>query len=158
MPLGSGNHPGGGIRLSESSPLPLAWRLRAVVGMAVIPPLVSLISFSRLGARLDRPADSPLAPAPFDDEQFAAWVDRSLRRLPGPWRHTCLKRSAVLFYLLRHAGRPVQLCIGVRRDDEGRLTAHAWLTREGQPYLEHTSESMLHRVIARLPDDVPRAG
>lgn len=140
------------------SPPPLAWRLRAALGIAVIPPLVSLVSFSRLGARLDRPAGAALEPATFDDEAMAAWVDGVMRRLPGPWRHTCLKRSAVLFYLLRRAGRPVELCIGVRRDNDGDLAAHAWLTRDGNAYLEHTSESMLHRVIARLPNDVARAG
>ena len=137
---------------------PLAWRLRAALGIAVIPPLVSLVSFSRLGARLDRPGDGGTDPASFDDEVMAAWVDDVMRRLPGPWRHTCLKRSAVLFYLLRRAGRAVELCIGVRRDSDGKLAAHAWLTRDGNAYLEHTSESMLHRVIARLPNDVARAG
>ncbi len=142
----------------SAPPPPLAWRLRAALGMAVIPPLVSMMSFSRLGVRLDRPAGAAVEPAVFDDEALAAWVDGTMRRLPGPWRHTCLKRSAVLYYLLRRAGRPVELCIGVRRDSDGNLTAHAWLTREGQAYLEHTSESMLHRVIARLPNDVARAG
>jgi hypothetical protein len=141
-----------------SSPPPLAWRLRAGLGIAVIPPLVSLVSFSRLGAWLDRPAGAAIEPVAFDDEVIAAWVDGVMRRLPSPWRHTCLKRSAVLFYLLRRAGRPVELCIGVRRDNDGKLTAHAWLTRDGHAYLERTSESMLHRVIARLPNDVARAG
>jgi len=142
----------------NGSPPPLGWRLRAALGIAVIPPLVSLVSFSRLGARLDRPVGAARDPAGFDDEAMAAWVDSVMRRLPRPWRHTCLKRSAVLFYLLRRAGRAVELCIGVRRDAEGKLVAHAWLTRDGAAYLEHSSESMLHRVIARLPNDVARAG
>jgi len=140
------------------SPPPLGWRLRAALGIAVIPPMVSLVSFSRLGARLDRPSGSAAEPAGFNDEAMAAWVDGVMRRLPGPWRHTCLKRSAVLFYLLRRAGRAVELCIGVRRDIDGRLAAHAWLTRDGSPYLEHTTESMHHTVIARLPNNVARAG
>ena len=71
-----------------------------------------------------------------DDSALSAYVGRILRRLPPPWRYTCLRRSVVLYHLLRRAGRDVSLSIGVRKSGAGALQAHAWLVRDGAPYLE----------------------
>jgi hypothetical protein len=134
--------------------LPLLWRVRATASAVVIPPLVSYGSFARLAARLGRHPARPVA-TPVDDAALASWVDRILRRLGGPWRYTCLRRSAVLYHLLRRAGRPVELWLGVRRDHTGALGAHAWLVKEGKPYLEpEPSRPASHTVIARFPDSV----
>jgi hypothetical protein len=132
--------------------LPLGWRLRATAAVMVVPPLVYLVSFSRLAAWLGgRRTGSP--DGAFDDASLARWVDRLLRHLPGPWHRTCLKRSAVLYHLLRRAGRPVELWIGVNRDREAALGAHAWLVRAGEPYLEsHPEHALSHTVIARFPE------
>ena len=140
------------MRSSLPLPLPVTWRLRAAVAAAVIPPLLSLTSFARLAARLGRaPRRAPAGAGP-DDASLARWVDGLLRRLPRPWRRTCLKRVAVLYHLLRRAGRPVEMWIGVRRDPAGALVAHAWLMRDGAPYLESASDPVpLHAVIARFP-------
>jgi Transglutaminase-like superfamily len=133
-----------------TSGLPLGWRLRATAAVAFVPPLVYLMSFSRLAAWLGRGGRS--APA-LDDASLARWVDRLLRHLPGPWHRTCLKRAAVLFLLLRRAGRPVELWIGVRKTAATPLGAHAWLVREGKPYLEsHPEHAGRHTVIARFPE------
>jgi hypothetical protein len=90
---------------------------------------------------------------PFEDAALASWVDGVLRRLPWPWRYTCLKRAAVLYHLLRRAGRPLQLVIGVRRGPDGKLGAHAWLVRDQRVYLESEPEApTAHTVIAVFPD------
>jgi len=135
--------------------LPLGWRLRATALVVLVPILVHIVSFSRLaswlGGRHPGPPDGAL-----DDASLARWVDRLLRRLPGPWRRTCLKRSAVLYHLLRRAGRPVELWIGVNRNGvrgTEAVGAHAWLVRAGQPYLEsHPEHALSHTVIARFPE------
>jgi len=134
--------------------LPLGWRLRAAALVLLVPPLVYFVSFARLAAWLEghgRPAPD----GALDDATLARWVDRLLRRLPGPWHRTCLKRSAVLYHLLRRAGRPVELCIGVHRKSEpgkGTIAAHAWLVQGGEPYLEpHPEHALSHVVIARFP-------
>ena len=89
-----------------------------------------------------------------DDSALAEWVSRVLYRLPPPWRHTCLKRASVLYHLLRKAGRPVELVIGVKHDAEGAVTAHAWLVRDGEPYLENDPEHPSRfEEIARFPED-----
>lgn len=134
--------------------LPLGWRLRAAALVLLVPPLVYLVSFARLVKWLEG-AGQPAPDAALDDASLARWVDRLLRRLPGPWHRTCLKRAAVLYHLLRRAGRPVELCIGVNRKSEpgkGDIAAHAWLMRAGEPYLEaHPEHALSHVVIARFP-------
>ena len=135
--------------------LSLGWRLRAAALVVMVPPLVYLMSFARLVTWLGGPAHAH-PDAALDDASLARWVDRLLRRLPGPWHRTCLKRSAVLYHLLRRAGRPVELCIGVDKQSEpgkGTIAAHAWLMRAGEPYLEaHPEHAMSHVVIARFPE------
>lgn len=141
-----------------SSSLPLALKGRALIAAAVIPPLLSIVSFGRLCAWLER-SRRPAMASSIDPAELAAWVDRLLYALPGPWRHTCLKRAAILYHLLRRAGLPVELCIGVRREPAGPLTAHAWLIREGAPYLERAaSPSETHTLIARFPERGHSAG
>jgi hypothetical protein len=135
--------------------LPLGWRLRAAALVLVIPPLVYIVSFARLATWHAGRTQSAPDPA-LDDSALARWVDRLLRNLPGPWHRTCLKRSAVLYRLLRRAGRPVELCIGVNRSSQpgkGVIAAHAWLVRAGEPYLEaHPEHALSHVVIARFPE------
>lgn len=129
--------------------LPPSLRFRALTAALWIPPLIELMSFQRLAVRLGRPHRSP----PIDDAALAAWVDGLLRRLPGPWRYTCLKRAAVLYHLLRSAGRPLQLVIGVRRAADGKLGAHAWLLCDRVLYLEPEPDApAAHTVIAVFPD------
>lgn len=132
-----------------SRDLSRAVRLRALLAAAVLPPLLSIVSLQRLALYLGRPHEGGRG---FDDSALAAWVDGLLYRLPGPWRRTCLKRAAVLYHLLRGAGRSVELRIGVRRDEAGSLAAHAWLTRSTEPYLEPEPEAPgRHSVIATFP-------
>jgi hypothetical protein len=134
--------------------LPVGLRLRAVAAALVIPPWLAVASFQRVASRLGRGRATTRSPVTVAQETaLAELVDAILHRLPGPWRHTCLKRAAVLFHLLRRAGRPVQLLIGVRRESDGRLQAHAWLARGGETYLEPNPEMPArHSVLATFPE------
>jgi len=131
--------------------LPLSWRLRATASALTLPPLLELVSLSRLARRWEQLGST--AQEALDDDHLAEWVSRVLWRLPWPWRHTCLRRGVVLFHLLRRAGRPVELHIGVQRDDESAVGAHAWLVLDGQPYLERDPEHPRRFTeIARFPE------
>lgn len=140
-----------------SNALPLAWRLRAVAAALVLPPALRLVSLARLMSLVAlQPAAALPAAAPLDDAALARWVNGLLRRLPGPWHLTCLSRSVVLYHLLRRAGRPVELCIGVFRPAGGSVGAHAWLVLHDVPYLEHEpARATALPVIARFPEPGP---
>jgi hypothetical protein len=134
----------------------MAWRVRALAACAVLPALVSAVSLERVAALAGPFRERPGRTGP-DDAALAAFVDRWLCRLPPPWRRTCLRRSVVLFHLLRRAGRPVVLHIGVRKDPGGALAAHAWLSQDGAPHLEaDPSRCAAFAEIARFPSaEVP---
>lgn len=135
------------------APLPLGWRLRAAATAFVVLPLIELVSFARIERTLD--ALGRLVPAPRVDHASAArWVDRLLSRLPRPWSFTCLRRATILFHLLRSAGAPMTLCIGVRRETDGSLHAHAWLLEDGVLALESSLSAErvpMFTEIARFP-------
>ena len=113
--------------------LPFAWRVRAGMTALAVPVLILIVPLNRLTRWLGRPSARATSPP---DEPAAEWVDQLLHRLPWPWKHTCLRRCAVLYHLLRRGGQPVQLVVGVRREEDGELAAHAWLTLDAIPYLE----------------------
>ena len=50
----------------------------------------------------------------------------------GPIRTTCLRRSLLLWWLLRRDGIETVLRVGVNRDG-GTLHAHAWVEHRGEP-------------------------
>jgi hypothetical protein len=52
---------------------------------------------------------------------------------------------------------PAELCIGVRRDPKGAVAAHAWLLRDGQPFLERDPVGLAaYQTIARFPEKQTR--
>lgn len=132
-----------------------AWRIRATLASAAFPPLVHLISLERISRWIER-REMPSAPdATVDDASLAEWVDRVLTFLPPPWRKTCLKRALVLHYLLHRAGRPADLVIGVRRDEQNTLAAHAWLAHQEKPYLETGSDHVAtYQVLTAFPSSL----
>jgi len=50
----------------------------------------------------------------------------------GPVRTSCLRRSLLTWWLLRHDGIETVLRVGINRDG-GTLRAHAWLEHRGIP-------------------------
>lgn len=130
-----------------------SWRIRATLAALALPPLIHVVSLDRLTRWIARSAPPPEPDATVDDESLAEWVDRVLRRLPPPWRKTCLRRALVLHYLVHRAGRPAELRIGVRRDDRNALAAHAWLVRDEKLYLESGTEHVAsYQVLTVFPN------
>ena len=134
----------------------LRWKGRTVIAALALPPLLSTVSLARLARWIGRrrPASGP-APSEAD---LAAWTETLLRRLPPPWRYTCLRRGIVLYYLLRKSGHDATLHIGVRRAGAGAFEAHAWLTRRGALLLEPpANQATQYRVLASFPEPDPAA-
>lgn len=83
---------------------------------------------------------------------IARYVDALLTRLPGPWRHTCLRRAVVLAALLRREGMRAEVVIGVKRDAIGAVEAHAWVRCNGlEPYLDQNPTTGFVPVDQGLP-------
>jgi hypothetical protein len=132
--------------------LTLRWRWRATLAALWFPPLVHVISLDRIARWISRAPRPALPDTGVDDPALADWVDRVLNRMPPPWRRTCLKRAVVLHYLVHRAGRPAELRIGVRRDDQAQLAAHAWLVRDGVPYLERGAQNIAsYQLLTAFP-------
>ncbi len=136
---------------------PRRWRFETGIAAVILPPLVHVMPLNRLVPWLSRARPEP-TPFPFDPAKAARWVDAVLRRLPWPWRGTCLKRSVVLYWLFHRVGIPVELQVGVKRTPTGTLEAHAWLVRDNRPYLEpgagngRGEAAADFTVIARFPE------
>jgi hypothetical protein len=108
------------------------WRLLVdAVGLAITLEIaLRVLPFNRLFAWFDRggrergPRASELI---FAECQRA--VDRVYRWMPLP--RTCLKRSLVLYRLLRRRGVAVHFRLGVRREGES-IGAHAWVEQDSE--------------------------
>ncbi|MEP7088324.1 MAG: lasso peptide biosynthesis B2 protein [Gemmatimonadota bacterium] len=112
----------------------LRTKLEIVSACVVVPCALELLSAKRSFAWLSRISAGGESVAP---SLLAFNVDRILHRAPWFWRHSCLRRAAVLTYLLRRGGHDASVVIGVRRSGEGALEAHAWLACDGHdPFLE----------------------
>ena len=68
-------------------------------------------------------------------ERVRAMVDAWIGVWPFRGRRSCLRRSLVLYRLLRAQGLDVGLELGVRRA-AGRLAGHSWIIWRGAPLFE----------------------
>lgn len=87
----------------------------------------------------------PAAPDPGTDARTAVVV-RGLVLAGHVYRPdgTCLRRSLALWAWLRRRGVDAQVEIGVRRDDDGALVGHAWVTYRGTPLYEADGIALQH--------------
>ena len=68
------------------------------------------------------------------------YTDRMLNMFPYHKKGNCLPRTCMLYRLALEYGFPVKFHCGVRKEDSG-LSGHAWLTMNGQTFLESTQQS-----------------
>lgn len=125
----------------------LRTKLEIVTACAAVPCALELFSAERSFAWLARVRASGERVKP---AQLAFHVDRLLHRGRWIWRHSCLRRAAVLALLLRRSGYDARVVIGVRRDRTGKLEAHAWLACDGvEPYLEPSDSIATFQPLSR---------
>ncbi|HXT47244.1 MAG TPA: lasso peptide biosynthesis B2 protein [Gemmatimonadaceae bacterium] len=125
----------------------LRTKLEIVAACAVVPGALELFSADRTFAWLARVPAGGEAVAP---SLLAFHVDRILHRGHGFWRHSCLRRAAVLALLLRRSGHDARVVIGVRRGDAGALEAHAWIACDGsEPFLEPADSISTFQPLSR---------
>ena len=120
------------LGLRDPRSLLLSARMGAwVVLISIVARLVPLPTMFRLAETRRRWPSSALLPA----EEIGRRIDRVFHAglvTDG----SCWKRAAVLRRYLQLDGIETDVVFGVRREDGGRLAGHAWLERDGEPFLE----------------------
>ena len=129
--------------------------------VTILPPLVKLLSVPRLMKVLtprDLKVYKNLDPETAK-EKVVKFTDYVLGRNFWIYKTKCLKRSLVLYHFLRKLGIDVQICFGVRynedipdREVEKKLEGHAWLLYNGNIFLERNIEvTKTYKVTYRFP-------
>jgi hypothetical protein len=93
-------------------------------------------------------------------DKIVKYTDYILNRNFWIYKSTCLKRSLVLYRLLRKSGIDVHVCFGVRykdnlhgRETGKKLEGHAWLLYDGEIFLEKkVEETKTYKVTYCFPE------
>lgn len=120
--------------------------LTALVLLAAIRAVLGLLSFQRvhsLLARLHTPPRRRTPPSPAEEIVWA--VEAAARYVP---RATCLVQALAARVLLRRAGHPAELHIGVAGGPAERFGAHAWLESGGHILLGGEGPSRYTRIVS----------
>ena len=89
--------------------------------------------------------------AQLNQDELARAIDLLLSADVLMFKPICWKRAAVLHrYLLRN-GLNTRIIFGVRNENGGKVTGHAWLEASGQPILESTPPDYV--VTYRFPSN-----
>lgn len=86
-----------------------------------------------LGKRLDPAVETPSSGASPVAAQDIGWAVQLMSR-HTPWESACLAQSIAGKFMLKRRGLGSLLALGLRKDEAGKLTAHAWL-RSGNEIL-----------------------
>ena len=106
--------------------------------------LVSVLARATSLPRAQRIASAGIRPrARADRDRTAAHLARTLDALLGldlfVFRRSCWKRAMVLHRFLALDGIESRINFGVQTLAGGRLQGHAWLERDGRPFLENAA-------------------
>lgn len=103
--------------------------LYAYAWLAVVRPALHALAYRRVLALIHWGVPAPQRG--YDERELASVakaLDMAARNNLG--RVTCLPRSLVLCRMLRRAGYPAEVCLGVHRQG-GAIEAHAWVQSAG---------------------------
>jgi transglutaminase superfamily protein len=89
---------------------------------------------------------------PTSEGQLATAVDAVLGMNRFVFRPVCWKRAILLRKFLAERGRPSAVVFGVRNEN-GKLTGHAWLESNGSPIYE--AETPDYTATYRFPSEEP---
>jgi energy-converting hydrogenase Eha subunit A len=122
------------VRLGLRDPRSLLLSVRMavwIVLISIVARLISLPAMFRLAETRRRWAPAAVLPP----EEIAERIDRVFRAALVT-DGACWKRAAVLRRYLLLNGIETEVVFGVRKESGGELAGHAWLEREGTPFLE----------------------
>lgn len=127
------------------------WAALAVAGGTVVATaaLLRVLPFRRVRRLMAGEVPDRERPSlPSDEERRLLWAVTAVSRRLLPNR-PCLPQALAAQFLLRRRGaRPAHLRIGVARNDDGSIEAHAWLERDGRVLLGGTESPLLYRPLS----------
>lgn len=121
-PMNGRSLPGRAQRASQSLRA-LAADAKCLFALGAMRTALSCFGYSAIRRRMPRAAASP--EAHFYARQLARRIERLARLVPGA---SCLTQALALQWLLARAGHASDLRIGVRQDESGAFSAHAWVS------------------------------
>ncbi|MCP3956977.1 MAG: lasso peptide biosynthesis B2 protein [bacterium] len=131
------------------------WLLLRITGiLLILPPLLRWFSLPRVMKLLD-PGLGAASGRGSSPSRMIQLTQRLLDQNIGVFRDTCLKRSLVLFRLLRRAGHPAVIRFGVAKDGED-VTGHSWLEQSGELIAEKSDPYESFAVIYSYPSTAAR--
>jgi hypothetical protein len=131
------------VNPAVTSPRIAARLLPALVAARAVVPLA--VRATSLPALLRRaPLNRAEAPVDVDDAVAVIEAFEAALRLLPRGTGTCLTRTLWRAIALRRGGIAVDVVLGVRKDAAGRPEGHAWLERDGAPFLERRPENLAH--------------
>jgi hypothetical protein len=131
--------------------------LRAIATLAAVRLTMRIVAFPRLRSAVERWSRGA-APRPADPNQARAVrraVERAVRTLPGS---ACLAQALAAEILLRRAGQPVRVSIGVAANSASALNsldAHAWARSAGVMVAGDRADLATYRTLAVFDTDPP---
>lgn len=118
-------------KLLRTGPTGLADLVRAAWELALARHKLARRTIRQLGIPDTAPADNaPLSPA---QQAVVARVSYAMQVVPPrvPWRSDCLVQCLAARRWLAARGIASRVSIGMKRESEGALLAHAWLATDG---------------------------
>jgi hypothetical protein len=149
-------------RLTRFLALPAEDRMAFAVSIAllcVVRLSLWIVPFRWLHSAVRRvapPPDGTPDPTPGEAERTVQAIESAARSIPGA---TCLTQALAAELLLRRAGHPAAIHVGVAKTSSGQLEAHAWIEAYGRVLLgDHDLDhyTRLHSAGGDLVDLDPR--
>ena len=140
-------------RLRRFRSLPAEDRRRFLVALPVVAAVRAalwVLPFGKLRSMIARPSRRKpgwLTRSSEEADRIAWSVESAARFVP---KATCLTQALAGEILLRRAGYPAEVRIGVAKDPAGKLEAHAWVESGGRVVI---GDHDLHRFTTLGPPD-----
>ncbi len=138
------------IALMPTYPKNLAGSLLFIRIWLLITLLTPLIRMFKLPRLLQLLTPKKVTPKRWAVDQIVSFTDTIMEQEKFIYRRNCLKRTLTLYFFFSRLGLPIQVNLGVRKEDK-KLAGHGWLTLEGKPYKEPTPNKPAYKIIYSFP-------
>lgn len=126
---------GRAARLLARDPADAVLSARMAVWVVLVSCLARVLPLPRAHALVARRVRAARSSSPDTPARLARAMDRVLRLDVLSFKRSCWRRALVLHRFLALHGIDSRVTFGVRQVD-GQLRGHAWLERDGRPFLE----------------------